>query len=400
MMYRYAAWCLVLVACILFVSVTCGFPLQPDPEAQEAARINKILAEAIEKAKREGKTRIDIHLDEIENQVQGMDIVTVDVRAQLSDGTWLIGSEKKYDNRQVVAGAASKIPGLGQVVIGMQKGQPRSVKFAAENVFGPRTNEKSRAYPIEKKIRPTMELDAAAFREKTGKTLKQGQIIRINPYFESRVINVTQDKIVIEHLAKDGFAETAPFGKTKVYVETGLIRVRLEPIIGAEFFNGRKNGRIVQADNERFIVDYNHPHAGKSLRMDVKVVNIVKASAVSDKKISWIEDHDEGYAKARQLKKEKIIILYAEWCRWCKKLFAQTFEDPRIRQFSDDFVWVRANSDKDTSLKSLYHQEAFPMIVLTDKNGIVVKKVEGFKDPDAFLALLKEVYRKQEGNRE
>lgn len=57
----------------------------------------------------------------------------------------------------------------------------------------------------------------------------------------------------------------------------------------------------------------------------------------------------------------------------------------------DDFIWVKANSDLDPGLKSFYRQEGFPMIVLTDSQGNIVQKTEGYKDAVSLLADLDQI---------
>nr|NJM04438.1 thioredoxin fold domain-containing protein [Desulfobacula sp.] len=196
---------------------------------------------------------------------------------------------------------------------------------------------------------------------------------------------MTDEFILLHNLATDGRVEQAPFGRTTVSLEGDTITITLTPIIGAEFEAGEKKGFIISADQDRFVVDFNHPFAGQKLFLDLSLVSFTKASAFKDIHIPWIEDHDTGLETARLQEKPAVLVLYADWCQWCKKLFDETFQDPRIKLLKDEFVWVKANSDLDKGLKSFYKQAGFPMLVFLDDKGNMVKKLEGFKDADSLL---------------
>ena len=73
---------------------------------------------------------------------------------------------------------------------------------------------------------------------------------------------------------------------------------------------------------------------------------LIDAADFTGKEIQWIEGYDEGLTEAEKLNKPAVLVLYADWCAFCKKLFSTTLVDPRIKMMKDDFVWVKVNSDK------------------------------------------------------
>jgi thioredoxin-related protein len=186
-------------------------------------------------------------------------------------------------------------------------------------------------------------------------------------------------------LTEDGVVREDAIGKTSISVKDDVITISLEAKKGASFSTGKKTGRIVEADEKSFLVDFNHPYAGKKMILDLEVLSITKASKFAGLELGWIEDHDQGCDIAYKEKKNTVIMLYADWCGWCEKMFSETFEDPRIKMLADQFVWIKANSDADQSLKEFYGQEGFPMIVLSDYQGKILKKMEGFKSADKLL---------------
>jgi thioredoxin-like negative regulator of GroEL len=77
-------------------------------------------------------------------------------------------------------------------------------------------------------------------------------------------------------------------------------------------------------------------------------------------------------------------VLYAGWCSWSKKLLTESLEDPRIKQMKDRFVWVKVDSDKEQAFKEAYQQNGFPMVVVLNSKGDVVKKIDGYRDAAAL----------------
>jgi len=57
----------------------------------------------------------------------------------------------------------------------------------------------------------------------------------------------------------------------------------------------------------------------------------------------------------------------------------------------DRFVWVRVNSDKEQKYKQQYGQEGFPMMVLLNSEGSVLKKIDGYRDARALSEEIKAV---------
>ncbi len=364
----------------------------------EKENIQKKIAEAVEEAKRTGKTSVDIYLDEDPGIVQTGDLVSVRYRSALEDGTLISGTgplavegSAGLSLQTLVAGSRTQPPGLGSAVLGVSRDGKKTVTLAPEKAFGLHKDEAAQTFPTVRTMPLRLEINAPAYLKKFKVLPQKGDRVRLNPYFESEVMEVTGEKILILNLARHGFSEQAPFGKTTLTVEGDVITMRLVPEIGASFPVEDREGRIISADGAGFVVDFNHPFAGKALQYDLEILSLTKASAFKNLEIPWIDDHDKGLETARLQEKPAVLILYADWCQWCEKLFSQTFKDPRIKLLKDRLVFVKANSDLDPGLKSFYRQEGFPMMVFMDAKGNIIKKMEGFKDADGFLSELKQV---------
>ncbi len=351
--------------------------------ADRKAEFSKRIKEAVEKAQQQGATKVDIYLDEDPDIVQINDVVTLRYQAVLDTGATLSSSSQT----QIVAGRPESVPGIGTAVLGMGF-EKKKVRIKPGEAFGEWQKDREKHLPRVQAIPVHVEISTSAFKEKFNKNPETGERIRLNPYFESEVTEITNDKIQINNLAMDGYRDKASFGETMITVKDGTIFLQLTPVIGAEFPLGKQKGRISSYGGNTFIVDLNHPLAGHALDLNIEVTSIVKASDAAKRQIPWITDYDTGMEQAMAQEKDMVLVLYASWCPWCKKLLTQTFEDPRIRLLNDKFVFVKANSEENTDLKEVYEQDGFPLTVLTDPGGRVIRKFEGFKNAPQLLSEL------------
>lgn len=361
---------------------------ETDNKKVKMDRLKKKIEQAVLEAQKNGRDRVDIYLDENPEIVQFNDVVQVAYTATLENGRQLTsGSE----TRQILAGEKTKIPGLGNAVLDMKFKEKKQVVLQPQNAFGAYQNNKVEIFSATRTYQSLMEISAEEYQKKTGKIIKKGDVISISPYFKSTVVQTNGDKLLIQNKAQNGLEERIPFGKTTVRSDDDTIVISLEAKVGAAFPKGKKKGLIVSADKRTFTVDFNHPFSGQTLQLDLEILSLEKASSFAGIELDWIDDHDQGYAAARKANKKKVLVLYAEWCDWCEKMFQETFRDPRIKKLKDEFIWVKANSDVDKSLKSFYGQKSFPMIVLADSKGAVLKKIDGYKDAPSLLKELESI---------
>jgi hypothetical protein len=195
------------------------------------------------------------------------------------------------------------------------------------------------------------------------------------------VTEVTEQDVALEFQVKDGAVFQDSFGSISVAVAGDRITTTLKPLVGAPFPLKEGVGIISATDANSFSLDLNHPLAGRTIILDLEAVSI---SAAQAGEIVWIDDHDAGLARAKMEGKPAFLILHADWCGWCRKSFSETFPDPRITALKDRFVWVRVNSDKELKYKQQYGQEGFPMMVLLNSDGTVLKKIDGYRDAAAL----------------
>jgi uncharacterized protein YyaL (SSP411 family) len=83
--------------------------------------------------------------------------------------------------------------------------------------------------------------------------------------------------------------------------------------------------------------------------------------------------------------KPAVVVLYSLTCEWCHRLIEESFADPLVMPYRDDFVWIKVNSEEKRKYQYLYDQQNFPATVLVDPDGKVIKKLEGFMDAHRLI---------------
>jgi thioredoxin-related protein len=125
-----------------------------------------------------------------------------------------------------------------------------------------------------------------------------------------------------------------------------------------------------------------------------------KASA----QVNWMswEEMNRAY---QENPKKVMVNVYTNWCRWCKKMEMQTFQDPDLSNYlNEHFYCVRFNAEStemvnfqgevyrfqkadgyhELAAKILNGRMSYPTFVFLDENLQVIQPIPGFKDPRDF----------------
>ena len=374
----------------------------------QVTKVDKVITDAV------NKSDVSAHVDPTKNPAvaQNGDLVTVNFTAAFEDGavigttlesvaldakrkkvSWFMPLER-YAPEEIKAGSRELMPGLGDAVLGMTEGAKKRVTLAPKQAYGLPDPSRIVKYPVVKTIPRLITMPAEDYVKRFNSFPVVGKEVELTPYFKARVVKVSEKTADLECLAKDGKLVDEDFGSTLIQVKGDVVSITLTPRIDGVIETGGETGRVIAADNDTVTVDFNNPLAGKKIVLDLEVVSLTKASSLQTKPIEWTEDHDAGLALAKEEVKPLFLLLYADWCGWCKKTQTETLTDPRIGRLRDHFVWMKLNSDKETKYKQMYGQGGFPMMVLLKSDGTVAEKIDGFRDGAALGRVLKDFLAK------
>ena len=295
-----------------------------------------------------------------------------------------------YSPYEFIAGKQGAVPGMSDLVVGMQAGEKTFITLPPENAYGISNPKSIMSFPCVKKVPKVLRMSPKEYIDKFAMFPVKGETVNVVPYFKSKILEVSRHYTILEMLAQDKIVEDK-IGNTTIQVGEEYIEIRLEPKMGAPFELEKRQGRITSSDGKNFTVDFNHPLAGHSVTLELEVVSMTKASVFSDIEIPWIEDYEQALETAQQKGKPVVLVLYAAWCGWSKRLMSESLEDIRVRRLRDAFIWAKVDSDVERGLKEIYEQEGFPAVVLLSSDGEAVKKIEGYKDASSLSRELNQV---------
>jgi len=106
--------------------------------------------------------------------------------------------------------------------------------------------------------------------------------------------------------------------------------------------------------------------------------------------ITWERDLEVALEASAKSGKPIFMDIYADWCGPCKMMDSQTFTDSAVQARLDDFIPVKVDADRNTSVAARYGSGAIPTFVMLDAEGLPASTTQGFHPPDAFLKWLDE----------
>ena len=111
---------------------------------------------------------------------------------------------------------------------------------------------------------------------------------------------------------------------------------------------------------------------------------------------------DAGLAEARMTHKKVLVDVYTDWCKWCKKLDADTYSNSKVLAYLEKtYVPVKMNGEgmgkvaykelkgTETDLTRAFGVRGFPTIIFLDSDGEMITQIATYLDADRFLPVIK-----------
>lgn len=139
-----------------------------------------------------------------------------------------------------------------------------------------------------------------------------------------------------------------------------------------------------------------------------------KNSFATNSDIKWNTIEEAIATNKNNNKKFILVVLYTDWCGWCKKMDENTFQDGGvISLINGSFTAVKFNAETQNpvsyngktynfvktgarganqlalDLGSIGGKLGYPTIVVLDENGNKIQSFPGFKDVESMTAVLK-----------
>ncbi len=112
--------------------------------------------------------------------------------------------------------------------------------------------------------------------------------------------------------------------------------------------------------------------------------------------LEWSKNIDTAIATAQKEHKNMMVMVEAEYCRWCKKMKGRTLSDERIEKRLENYVIVKVMRNDTSAMKKLPRVEGVPTIFFMKPNKAVIQQVLGYEDVTDFNATLNDVEKKRD----
>jgi FKBP-type peptidyl-prolyl cis-trans isomerase 2 len=189
----------------------------------------------------------------------------------------------KDDPLEVTAGlsAATKsfpVPMLDEIVARiaaslprMTLGKTRTIEIRSERPADVPEKEQflqlARIRELPKEIRMTGD----EYKSRTGKDPEVGAEYALDPLLPAKVASVSQNEVLIRSSAQPGSVVETPFGKGTILENGNQVEIVIEAAAGTLVRMGPVVGRISDAQDKMFTIDFGNPFGGEPLTCEVKV---------------------------------------------------------------------------------------------------------------------------------
>ncbi|MFA7316509.1 MAG: thioredoxin fold domain-containing protein [Sulfuricella sp.] len=214
-----------------------------------------------------------------------------------------------------------------------------------------------------------------------------GMTVGVDTDFPALIEAIKDETVTLYYSAKPGSLFPTGLGQGVVSEDGDKFRIRLTLQPGELFRAGPLVGKVAKVDEKLITIDFGHPFGGRTLDCEVVAEPLDEALAKMEQKksvVSWVEDFDQGLALARKESKPVVLVLYADWCKFCHRLFEETTPDARLDDLRSDFVWLKINSDLNPEYGDRFGQEKFPLTVVLDEDGKELARLPGAQDPESM----------------
>jgi thioredoxin-related protein len=208
------------------------------------------------------------------------------------------------------------------------------------------------------------------------------------------VLDVTNDSVRIFNDAGNRSFATHN-GWIDIKVNETAISLSLEPVLNSTITTIEGTGQVVSVDSLQYTLDLNHPLAGETLLIFVRVESIDKPQSLEEDSITLgnMEFHtkfETSISLARDVGKPVFLYAHASWCGWCRRFEADVLGDEEvIRTLEANFINIAIDVDRQDEVARDFKISVTPTMIFLDENGIETERIRGYRDLKAFKNILK-----------
>lgn len=123
-----------------------------------------------------------------------------------------------------------------------------------------------------------------------------------------------------------------------------------------------------------------------------------KASLGAFEKLHWETDMDEAFERAKNERKNVMVMIEEADCKWCIKMKKGALSDPKVQERLQSYVLLKVKrSDKETSKRIEAFTGAIPSFYFMQPDQEMIEYVIGYFMTEDFAGYLDELAEDNEG---
>lgn len=104
--------------------------------------------------------------------------------------------------------------------------------------------------------------------------------------------------------------------------------------------------------------------------------------------LPFVIGYEEGLSQVASTQKPAMLFVTTTWCGWCKRLAADSFDDPQVRELLDKFVLVIVDGDTEQEAVAKYDVQGFPHVIFESPSGEKLGECVGYVPADQFRTIV------------
>ena len=125
------------------------------------------------------------------------------------------------------------------------------------------------------------------------------------------------------------------------------------------------------------------------------------AMAGDQQELKW-SSFTEGLKEAKSKNKKVLVDVYTDWCKYCKKMDKEVYEDQNVVKYlSDNYILVKLNAESaskvnykgqtvsENEIAGMFGVNGYPTTLFLNAEGEFLTPVSGFIPADRFLDIAK-----------
>jgi len=110
-------------------------------------------------------------------------------------------------------------------------------------------------------------------------------------------------------------------------------------------------------------------------------------SATAGAQIHLLRNYELGRSIASKSGRLMVMDFWASWCRPCKDMDVELWQNPETQKFATYFVGVRINVETEKSLVKKFQANSLPKVIIATVNGDIIWEQEGYDEANTFLRI-------------